>query len=200
MIHTSPSSLRVLPIARMMHHDLVIRVLHRAGCWRVLPHARADDCMYVSLKCAVYLDRRWGSWVLFRHSTHATLALAVRTHSIHIGSAAWFPMCCANCRPCHRPTVARLRCSNLRPTLTTANSTEAQRWGVEKLRKPTHAARVCMMKICASHDSHISVLTQSPARCTHNAPWFRVVVGACFARTAGASFLTLGPTADRTSA
>ena len=73
MIHPSPSSLRVLPIARMMHHDLVIRVLHRAGCWRVLPHARADYREYVSLKCAVYLDRRWGSWLLFRHSMHATL-------------------------------------------------------------------------------------------------------------------------------
>ena len=62
----------------MMHHDLVIRVLHRAGCWHVLPHARADNSPYVSLKCAVYLDRRWGSWLLFRHITHATLALAYR--------------------------------------------------------------------------------------------------------------------------
>ena len=61
-----------------MHHDLVIRVLHRAGCLCVLPHARADDSLYVCLKCAVYLDRRWGSWLLFRHSTHATLALACR--------------------------------------------------------------------------------------------------------------------------
>ena len=61
MIHPSSSSLRVLPIARMMHYDLVIRVLHRAGCGRVLPHARADDREYVSLKCAVYFDRRWGS-------------------------------------------------------------------------------------------------------------------------------------------
>ena len=84
MIHPSPSSLRVLPIARMMHHDLVIRAMHRAGCCHVLPHARADDSMYVSLKCAVYLDRRWGSWLLFRHSMHATLELAVRTHCIYI--------------------------------------------------------------------------------------------------------------------
>ena len=42
----------------MMHHDLVIRVLHRAGVVRVLPHARVDYSMYVCLKCAVYLDRR----------------------------------------------------------------------------------------------------------------------------------------------
>ena len=62
----------------MMYHDLVIRVLHRAGCGRVLPHARADYREYVSLKCAVYLDRRWGSWLLFRRSMHATLALACR--------------------------------------------------------------------------------------------------------------------------
>ena len=78
MIHPSPSFFRVLPIARMMHHDLVIRVLHRANCWRVLPHARADYRTYVSLKCAVYFDRRWGSWLLFRHSVPATLALACR--------------------------------------------------------------------------------------------------------------------------
>ena len=78
MIHPSPSSLRVLPIARMMHHDLVIRVLHRANCGRVLPHARVDCRLYVSLKCAVYLDRPWGSWLLFRHSIHATLALECR--------------------------------------------------------------------------------------------------------------------------
>ena len=67
MIHpfaVLPSSLRVPPIARMMHHDLVIRVLHRAGCGRVLPHARADCRTYVCLKCAVYLDRRWGSMVV----------------------------------------------------------------------------------------------------------------------------------------
>ena len=78
MIHQSQSLLRVLPIARMVYHDLVIRVLHRVGCGRVLPHALADDSPYVSLKCAVYLDRRWGSWLLFRRSMHATLALACR--------------------------------------------------------------------------------------------------------------------------
>ena len=78
MIHPSPSSLRVLPIARTMHHDRrFASCIARRG--RVLPHARADCSMYVSLKCAVYLDRRWGLLVeLFHHSMHATLALACR--------------------------------------------------------------------------------------------------------------------------
>ena len=38
MIHPSPISLRVLPIARMMHHDLVIRAIHRMGCGRRTNH------------------------------------------------------------------------------------------------------------------------------------------------------------------
>ena len=130
--HDSPIAVLTQSPAHRAHVascDLAIRVLHRARCGRVLPHARADCSPYVNLKCAVYSRSSLGSiWLLFRHSMHATLEIAVQTHCIHIGPGVWFPMCFANGRLCHRPTVARLRSSrNLRPTSTTANSTQAQR-------------------------------------------------------------------------